>query len=140
MKMEAGADFVMTQPFFDVAWLDKTLDLVGDFKLPILMGILPLQKRAARRVPAQRGARHHHPRLGAQRMHAAGANGRQEGVRMAQELCCATPTTKWPAPTSCPASAATKSAPRCWKSFPSCKPPVPPAQRPSPRPDKQARR
>ncbi|HMA33719.1 MAG TPA: bifunctional homocysteine S-methyltransferase/methylenetetrahydrofolate reductase, partial [Chloroflexia bacterium] len=37
-KMEAGADFVMTQPFFDIAWLDRTLDLVGAFQLPILMG------------------------------------------------------------------------------------------------------
>ena len=41
--MEAGAEFVMTQPFFDMALLDQTLDLVSDFKLPILMGILPLQ-------------------------------------------------------------------------------------------------
>ncbi|HUS17593.1 MAG TPA: bifunctional homocysteine S-methyltransferase/methylenetetrahydrofolate reductase [Chloroflexia bacterium] len=85
-KMEAGADFVMTQPFFDLEWLDKTLDLVGDFRLPILMGILPLQ--------SGRHAEFLHnevpgiviPDWARKRMQDAGANGRQQGIAMAQEL------------------------------------------------------
>ncbi|MGI8587247.1 MAG: bifunctional homocysteine S-methyltransferase/methylenetetrahydrofolate reductase [Chloroflexia bacterium] len=85
-KMEAGADFVMTQPFFDLEWLDKTLDLVGNFRLPILMGILPLQ--------SGRHAEFLHnevpgiviPDWARGRMHAAGADGKQAGVAMAQEL------------------------------------------------------
>ena len=96
--MEAGADFVMTQPFFDVDLLDKILDLVGDFQLPILMGILPAAERPARRVPAQRGAGHHHPRLGAQAHARRRPNGRQEGIAWPRSYC-STPTRKWPAPT-----------------------------------------
>ncbi len=85
-KMEAGADFVMTQPFFDVEWLDKILDLVGDFRLPILMGIIPLQSgRHAdflhNEVPGMTI-----PEWARRRMHAAEPNGRQAGIVMAQEL------------------------------------------------------
>ncbi|HEX6607909.1 MAG TPA: bifunctional homocysteine S-methyltransferase/methylenetetrahydrofolate reductase [Chloroflexia bacterium] len=85
-KMEAGADFVMTQPFFDLEWLDKTLDLVGDFKLPILMGILPLQSGRHAEFLHNEVPGITIPDWARARMHAAGANGRQEGIAMAQEL------------------------------------------------------
>lgn len=85
-KMEAGADFVMTQPFFDLEWLDKTLDLVGDFKLPILMGILPLQSGRHAEFLHNEVPGITIPDWARQRMHTAGANGRQEGIAMGQEL------------------------------------------------------
>jgi homocysteine S-methyltransferase len=43
-KLEAGADFFITPPVFDVAALDRLLDAVGppeDF--PVLMGVMPLR-------------------------------------------------------------------------------------------------
>ena len=85
-KMEAGADFVMTQPFFDVEWLDRILDLVGAFKLPILMGIIPLQSGRHAEFLHNEVPGMTIPDWARKQMHEAGANGRQAGVAMAQEL------------------------------------------------------
>lgn len=85
-KMEAGADFVMTQPFFDMELLDKTLDLVSDFKLPILMGILPLQNARHAEFLHNEVPGITIPGWALERMRAAGANGIDEGIKMGQEL------------------------------------------------------
>ena len=87
-KIDAGADFVMTQPIFDKqVWLDF-LEIYGADQLPVplMIGILPLQstKHAEflhNEVPGitlTDAAR--------ERMRKAGADGRREGVLMAQEL------------------------------------------------------
>lgn len=87
-KLEAGANFVMTQPIFDPAVWRRFLDVYGVERLPVpvLIGILPLQstKHAEflhNEVPGitlTDDAR--------DRMRRAGAAGRAEGVKMAQEL------------------------------------------------------
>lgn len=41
-KVEAGAEFAITQPVFDVAQLDRFLKQVESFKIPIIAGIWPL--------------------------------------------------------------------------------------------------
>lgn len=41
-KVEAGAEFVLTQPVFDPAALEGFLKRVEHFKLPVIVGILPL--------------------------------------------------------------------------------------------------
>jgi homocysteine S-methyltransferase len=41
-KVEAGAEFAITQPVFDVAQLDRLLKQVESFKIPIIAGIWPL--------------------------------------------------------------------------------------------------
>lgn len=41
-KAEAGAEFVITQPVFDVAPLLRFLDAIGDLNLPVIAGIWPL--------------------------------------------------------------------------------------------------
>jgi homocysteine S-methyltransferase len=41
-KIAAGAQFVQTQPIYDVAILDAMLKQTGRFSIPILSGILPL--------------------------------------------------------------------------------------------------
>lgn len=87
-KIAAGADFVMTQPIFDKqVWFDF-LEIYGaeSLPLPVMIGILPLQstKHAEflhNEVPGitlTDAAR--------ERMRKAGADGRREGVLMAQEL------------------------------------------------------
>src|SRR5205085_937206 len=85
-KMEAGADFVMTQPFFDMELLDKTLELVAGFKLPVLMGILPLQNGRHAEFLHNEVPGITIPGWALKRMHDAGANGIAEGVKLAQEL------------------------------------------------------
>ena len=89
-KIEAGADFALTQPVFDPAavraFVKRYQDLHGPLTLPLLVGILPLAS-----------ARHadflHNEVPGVtltdsarDRMRLAGAQGRQEGIRIAQEI------------------------------------------------------
>ena len=87
LKLEAGANFVMTQPIYDVAvWTSFVERFGGRLPVPVMIGILPLQssKHAEflhNEVPGitlTDGAR--------DRMRRAGPDGRREGVRMAQEL------------------------------------------------------
>ncbi len=40
-KVEAGAEFCVTQPVFDVRLLDRFLDRIKDLRLPVLAGIWP---------------------------------------------------------------------------------------------------
>lgn len=87
-KLEAGADVVMTQPIFDPASWRRFLDVYGVDRLPVpvLAGILPLQ--------STRHAEFLHNEVpgitltdeARERMRLAGADGRREGVAMAQEL------------------------------------------------------
>ena len=41
-KVEAGAEYAITQPVFDIDALDRFLDQLGDDRIPILAGIWPL--------------------------------------------------------------------------------------------------
>jgi homocysteine S-methyltransferase len=86
-KLEAGAHFVMTQPIFDAkVWL-RFLDYFGGpIPRPLLIGILPLQsaKHADFLHNEVPGITLTEEAL--RRMHAAGPDGRKEGVAMAQEL------------------------------------------------------
>lgn len=43
VKVEAGAEFIQTQPVYDEEILFKFLDKVKDLKVPVLVGILPLK-------------------------------------------------------------------------------------------------
>ena len=42
-KLDAGADFVMSQPLYDMDTLRRFLDRVGSFSVPLLLGIMPVQ-------------------------------------------------------------------------------------------------
>ncbi|MDQ3466866.1 MAG: methylenetetrahydrofolate reductase, partial [Chloroflexota bacterium] len=87
-KLEAGAELVMTQPIYDAAIWRRFLDVYGAEQLPVpvLIGILPLQ--------STRHAEFLHNEVpgitltdaARDRMRRAGAEGRREGVKMAQEL------------------------------------------------------
>jgi methionine synthase / methylenetetrahydrofolate reductase(NADPH) len=85
-KLEAGADFVMTQPLYDLETLIRTLERVGRVETPILLGIMPLQ--------SSRHAEYLHnevpgitiPDWARERMRSAGEHGMLEGVAMAREF------------------------------------------------------
>jgi homocysteine S-methyltransferase len=89
-KVSGGAHFTMTQPIFDPQlWLNFVRlyeERHGPFPVPVLIGVLPLQgyKHASFLHNEVPGITLSQPAL--ERMRLAGANGRQEGVRMAQEL------------------------------------------------------
>lgn len=85
-KLEAGADFVMTQPVYDADLFGRVLSDARLGTVPVLMGILPLQ--------SHRHALFIHNELPGvkltdetlQRMDAAGADGVQAGLEMAREM------------------------------------------------------
>ncbi len=84
-KVEAGAEFCMTQPVYDVRTLENFLKRTSHIKLPIMMGLLPLRsfKNAEflhNEVPGMQI-----PEKIRERMRVAGDNGAKEGILIAQE-------------------------------------------------------
>ena len=85
-KMDAGADFIMTQPIYELAPLLRFLDRVGKPPIPMLLGCIPLH--------SSRHAEYLHnevpgitiPEDVRTRMRAAGERGNEEGLKLAQEL------------------------------------------------------
>ncbi len=88
-KLDAGADFAMTQPFYDMAVWDAFLARFGPIGIPVLLGILPLQSfRHAEFM-------HHEvpgitvPEALREKLREAGAGAQAEGVRHARALYAA---------------------------------------------------
>lgn len=85
-KIEAGADFIMTQPIYEPAPLLRFLERVGKPPIPMLLGCIPLH--------SSRHAEYLHnevpgitiPEDVRQRMRQAGERGHEEGLKLAQEL------------------------------------------------------
>src|SRR4051812_18647228 len=85
-KLEAGADYVMCQPLYDMEQLTAFLDRVGKIPVPFLLGVMPLQ--------SYRHAEFLHNELPGvsipdhlrERMRLAGDQGIQEGIRQSQEF------------------------------------------------------
>ena len=86
LRVEAGARFAMTQIAYDVEGLRDFLRRLGPSPIPILLGVLPLQsfRQAEFLLNEVPGIAPTEEAL--DRMQKAGPNGRQEGVRMTQEL------------------------------------------------------
>lgn len=86
LRVAAGAQFAMTQIAYDVEGLRDFLRRLGPRPIPIILGILPLQsfRQAEFLLNEVPGIAPTEEAL--ERMQAAGPNGRQEGVRLAQEL------------------------------------------------------
>ncbi len=85
-KLEAGAHYVMSQPLYDIESLDAFLARVGPLPVPFLLGVLPLRsfKHADYMHNEVPGIVVPEPIRRA--MHAAGAHGEQEGIRLAREF------------------------------------------------------
>ena len=92
-KVDAGAEFAVTQPVFDLDQLDRFLKLAGPFGIPIVGGIWPLvsvrnAEFLANEVPGVSVP----PRV-LERMRAASARGKEhalaEGVAIAREMLAA---------------------------------------------------
>ena len=85
-KIDAGADFAMTQPFYDMSVWDAFLARFGPVPIPVLLGILPLQSfRHAEFM-------HHEvpgitvPQALRDRLRDAGADAQAAGVQHARDL------------------------------------------------------
>ncbi|MBM4168493.1 MAG: bifunctional homocysteine S-methyltransferase/methylenetetrahydrofolate reductase [Ignavibacteria bacterium] len=42
-KVEAGADIMFTQPIYEMKTLEEFLDRIGRFRIPVMVGVLPLR-------------------------------------------------------------------------------------------------
>jgi homocysteine S-methyltransferase len=85
-KIEAGADYVMAQPLYDMEQLMAFLDRVGKIPVPFLLGVMPLQSHKHAEFL-------HHELPGVtipdhlrERMRLAGDHSIQEGIRQSQEF------------------------------------------------------
>lgn len=85
-KIDAGAQFIMTQPIYELAPLTRFLEHVGKPPIPLILGCIPLH--------SSRHAEFLHNEVPGitipddvrASMRAAGERGHEEGLRLAQEL------------------------------------------------------
>jgi methionine synthase / methylenetetrahydrofolate reductase(NADPH) len=89
-KVSSGAHLTMTQPIFDAGLWQRFCTLYeerhGPFPVPVLIGVLPLQSHRHASFLHNEVPGITIPETALVRMEAAGADGRKEGVKMAQEL------------------------------------------------------
>jgi len=86
-KLEAGAQFVMTQPVYELESWRRFLDRLGGAPpVPILIGILPLQSFRHAEFLHNEVPGIHVPEWIRARLHEAGNEGQKVGVQMAREL------------------------------------------------------
>jgi homocysteine S-methyltransferase len=87
LKVEAGAEYAVTQPVFDVKLLERFLQLIEHVKIPIICGIWPLTSLRNAEFLANE-LRVQVPEAYVQRMRLADSaeRARQEGVAIAQEM------------------------------------------------------
>ncbi len=87
-KVDAGADYVMTQPVYDADVVDRYLDRIRDIGVPVVLGVLPLASHRNaeflhHEVP---GMTIPEPIRERMRMAGGGPQGREEGIRIAREI------------------------------------------------------
>jgi homocysteine S-methyltransferase len=92
-KVEAGAEYAVTQPVFDLAQLDRFLERVGPFGIPIVAGIWPLVSLRNAEFLANEVPGISVPDAVLDRMRKASARGKEaalaEGVTIAREMLAA---------------------------------------------------
>ena len=86
-KLDAGPQFVMTQPVYELScWKRFVERLSGLTRIPILIGILPLQSYRHAEFLHNEVPGIHVPDWIRRRMHEAGNEGQRVGVELAREL------------------------------------------------------
>jgi homocysteine S-methyltransferase len=87
-KVEAGAEFAITQPVFDVAEFRRFMERVGAHAIPIIAGVMPLESLRHAEFMANEVPGVHVPPVLIERMRRADAEGRAaaEGLAIAREV------------------------------------------------------
>jgi len=88
-KVDAGADFLLTQPVYDPEVLERVLQRIGAFPVPVIMGVLPLYSHRHAEFLHNEVPGIHVPEHVRQRMREAGKEGLAVGVELARELLSA---------------------------------------------------
>jgi len=85
-KIEAGAQFIMTQPIYELAPLTRFLERVGKPPIPVLLGCMPLHSSRHAEFLHNEVPGVSIPDAVRERMRLAGEHGHDEGLRLAQEI------------------------------------------------------
>ncbi len=86
-KVEAGAEYIVTQPVFDVAQLERFLQRIDGFRIPVIAGIWPLTSlRNAEFMANELRVTVPEEYLERMRQAASPEAARAEGVAIAQEM------------------------------------------------------
>ena len=88
-KIEAGAEFAMTQPVYELETLARFLKSVGTGRIPVLLGLLPLQSHRHAEFLHNEVPGIHVPDHIRAAMKDAGEGGIEVGVEMCRELLVA---------------------------------------------------
>jgi homocysteine S-methyltransferase len=92
-KVDAGAEYAVTQPVFDLDQLDRFLDRASKHRIPIVAGIWPLVSLRNAEFLANEVPGVSIPPAVLERMRVASAQGREaglaEGVQIAREMLAA---------------------------------------------------
>jgi len=90
-KVEAGAEFAVTQPVFDVDELQRFLDRIAEFRVPIVAGLTPLESLRHAEFMANEVPGVHVPDAVVERMRRADLAGtaKAEGIAIARETLIA---------------------------------------------------
>ncbi len=88
-KLEAGAEFFMTQPVYEPEVFDTFERRVGKLPVPVLVGVLPLQSFRHAEFLHNEVPGITIPPWVRDKMQAAGNAGREEGLRLARDLLLA---------------------------------------------------
>lgn len=85
-KLDAGADFVMTQPLFSMEQLERFLDRVGSLPVPLILGIVPLESFRQAELLHHEVPGFSVPDEVRDRMRLSGDHGAMEGLKIADEF------------------------------------------------------
>jgi homocysteine S-methyltransferase len=85
-KVEAGAEFTMTQPLYELEPLTRFLDAVKDHRIPVLLGLLPLQSHRHAEFLHNEVPGINIPDPAREAMKKAGEKGIEVGIEMCREL------------------------------------------------------
>jgi methionine synthase / methylenetetrahydrofolate reductase(NADPH) len=85
-KVDAGADFVMSQPLFSMEQLERFLDRAGELPIPHILGIVPLESYRQAELLHNEVPGFSIPIDVRERMRLAGDHGAEEGLLIAEEL------------------------------------------------------
>ncbi|MBF0274133.1 MAG: bifunctional homocysteine S-methyltransferase/methylenetetrahydrofolate reductase [Nitrospinae bacterium] len=86
-KVENGAEFIMTQPVFDAEYLHSFMKRIKEFKIPVLVGILPIASHKVAEFLHNEVPGMQLPENIRKRMKKAGdgEDGKAEGIELARE-------------------------------------------------------
>jgi homocysteine S-methyltransferase len=88
-KLDAGAEFIMTQPIYDLAPLERFYERFGPVEVPVILGAMPLHNSKHAEYLHNEVPGISIPDEVRARMRAAGERGREVGIEMAREVIVA---------------------------------------------------